>query len=146
MKQRATKVLSGDRKGMLVAALCFIHCVAGPILLSIAGFSSLIGASEKVEPVFLFSSITVGAATLVPAYRKKHRRISCLALFFCGIFCLAVRRYMEWTSRAEWIFVGLGAVFIIGAHALNLKYVKHCQCCDPGAQGSKPSNALSEGR
>ena len=117
---------------MLVATVCFVHCVAGPVLLSVAGFSSLIGASEKVEPVFLLSSVTFGVATLVPAYRKKHRRLSCLTLFLCGIFCLAVRRYVQWTSISEIILVGLGAGMIVGAHALNLKYSKHCNCCETG--------------
>jgi hypothetical protein len=115
---------------MLVAALCFVHCVGGPILLSVAGFSSLIGASEKVEPLFLLSSITFGVVTLVPAYRKKHHRLSCLTLFFCGIFCLAVRHYIHWTSMVEAIVVGLGASLIVGAHALNLKFSRHCQCCE----------------
>jgi hypothetical protein len=32
MREAATMLVSGNRKGMLVAALCFDHCVAGPIL------------------------------------------------------------------------------------------------------------------
>ena len=79
---------SGDRKAMLVATLCFIHCVAGPVLLTFAGFSSLTAASESFEPVFLISSALLGSATLIPAYRRKHRRCSCLVLFICGLFCL----------------------------------------------------------
>jgi MerC mercury resistance protein len=143
MKKSTTRVLSGDRKGMLIAALCFVHCIAGPLLLSVAGFSSLIGASEKVEPVFLLSSITFGTATLVPDYRKRHHRLSCLALFSCGISCLAVRRYVRWASVAEVIVVGLGAALIIGAHALNLKFSKHCQCCEPSPSPSREDGSTT---
>lgn len=138
MKGAATTVLSGDRKGMLVAALCFVHCVAGPILLSIAGFSSLIGVSEKVDPVFLLSSAILGSATLFPAYRKKHRRLSCLGLFLGGVSCLAVRHYVAWTSAAEIVFVGVGASLIIAAHALNMRFCHVCRCCEVDANpGSK---------
>jgi hypothetical protein len=133
MTKSVTNALSGDGKGMLVTSLCFVHCVAGPVLLSIAGFSSLIGLSEKIEPVFLISSITFGALTLVPAYRKQHRRRSCLTLFSCGILCLLIRRYGRLDSIGEMVMVGLGATLIIGAHALNLKFSKQCRCCqEPG--------------
>src|SRR3954462_3311541 len=77
MKKVTPAVLSGDRKGIMVAALCFLHCVLGPVLLWFAGFSSLIGVSERMEPLFVLSSIAIGTATLVPGYRHKHGRFSC---------------------------------------------------------------------
>jgi len=126
---------SGDRKAMLVATLCFTHCVAGPVLLTFAGFSSLIGVSEKIEPLFVLSSVVLGTATLVPAYRKKHRRFSCLGLFVCGIVCLVVLRRLHWMMIPEAILTSIGAVLITGAHALNLKFSKQCECCK--AQPSK---------
>jgi hypothetical protein len=130
---------SGDRKAMIVATLCFIHCVAGPVLLTFAGFSSLIGVSEKIEPLFVMSSFIVGTATLIPAYRKKHHRFSCLALFFCGLLCLAVLRRLHWMIIPESILTGIGALLIIGAHALNLRFSKQCECCT-----AQPSQVRSD--
>jgi hypothetical protein len=103
--------------------------VAGPVLLSFAGFASLIGVSERLEPVLLLSSVALGAATLIPAYCKRHRRISCLAMFFGGVLCLIMRRYIEWTIVPEAIAVALGAGLIVGAHALNLRFSRQCDCC-----------------
>jgi hypothetical protein len=120
---------------MLVATLCFIHCVAGPVLLSFAGFSSLIGVSEKIEPVFVLSSVVLGTATLIPGYRKKHRRFSCLALFVCGLLCLVVLRRLDWMVVPDGILAGVGAVLIIGAHALNLKFSRQCECCKTQPSG-----------
>ena len=120
-----------DRKGMLVAILCFVHCVAGPLLLSVAGFTSLIGVSERLEPVFLAPSLVLGMATLVPAYRRKHRRFTCLALFLCGLFCLFVLRHIRWPIVPEAVMTAVGAALIVSAHALNLKLVRRCQCCEP---------------
>jgi hypothetical protein len=133
VKKVAPAVLSGDRKGILIAALCLIHCVAAPVLLSFAGFASLLGVSEKMEPVFVLSSIAIGTATLIPGYRHKHGRFSCLALFFCGLLFLVVLRHLRWLVVPETILGGFGAALIVGAHALNLKFSKQCECCRPSA-------------
>jgi len=115
---------------MLLASLCFVHCVAGPILLSYAGFSSLIGVSEKLEPLFLLGSGAMGILAFVPAYRKKHGRKSCLALFAFGLLCLLLRRYIELPFvYAEFVVTALGASLIVGAHLLNLRFSKQCLCC-----------------
>lgn len=120
-----------DRRGMLIASLCFLHCIAGPVLLSFAGLASLISISEKLEPLFLLGSAVMGVIALVPGYRKKHRRTSCLVLFASGFVCLFLRRHVGWRAIAiEPVTVALGASLIIGAHVLNLKFSKRCECCD----------------
>lgn len=131
-----------DRKAILVAALCFVHCVAGPLLLAFAGLASLIGVSEKLEPLFLLSSITMGAATLVPAYRKKHRRLSCLSMFAGGLLCLMLR-HLKWPVLPETIALGMGAGLIIGAHALNLRFSRQCECCRPAVE-LNPATAAAD--
>jgi hypothetical protein len=146
MKNLAAAGLGGDRKAICVAVLCFLHCVAGPVLLSFAGFASLIGVSEKFEPVILVSSIAMGAATLIPAYRKRHGRISCLALFFGGLFCLLVRRCVQWTIVPEAVAVGLGAGLVVAAHALNLSYSKKCGCCAATSVESTGAQPIAEDR
>ena len=119
-----------DSRGILLAFACFVHCVAGPILLSYAGFSSLIGLSEKFEPLFLLGSGAMGVIAMVPAYRKKHGRKSCLALFACGLFCLLLRRHIALpVCAAETFLTVAGASLIAGAHLLNMRFSKHCRCC-----------------
>jgi|SRR5579872_5842834 len=133
-----SKQISGhslpDRTGILITALCFVHCIAGPVLLSVAGLTSLVGFSERLEPVFLLGSLVMGAMALLPGYRKKHGRRSCLAMFCCGILCLIVRHHIHWRAiPVEEIGVAVGAILIIGAHTLNLKYSKRCPCCETTA-------------
>lgn len=135
MKKSPSPASSADRRGMLLASLCFVHCVAGPVLLSFAGLSSLVGLSEKVEPLFLLGSAALGVIVLVPAYRKKHGRLSCLALFACGFLCLLLRRHIGWRAiSVEPIATALGACLIIGAHVLNLRFSRRCACCDPASK------------
>ena len=120
-----------DRRGMLIAALCFVHCVAGPVLLSFAGLASLISISERLEPLFLLGSAAMGAIALVPAYRRKHGRISCLALFASGLLCLLLRHELDvQTIPVEPVAAALGVVLIVCAHMLNLRFSRRCECCD----------------
>ena len=137
-----------DRKGMLIASLCLVHCIAGPVLLSFAGFASLIGISEKLEPVFLLGSAAMGAIALVPAYHKQHGRVSCLAMFGSGLLCLLLRRHIGWQAAAiEPAAAAVGATLIIGSHALNLRFSRHCRCCEPAANpnGAEVHECAPEG-
>jgi hypothetical protein len=132
-----------DRRGMVLASLCFVHCVAGPVLLAFAGMTSLVSISEKLEPLFLLGSAAMGAIAIVPAYRKKHGRISCVVLFASGLLCLLLRRYLRWRDiPIEPVAAALGASLIIGAHLLNLRYSRRCGCCDPNSE--TPRNETQE--
>ena len=120
-----------DRRGMIIASLCFVHCIAGPVLLSFGGLASLINLSEKLEPLFLLGSAAMGVVALVPAYRRKHGRTCCIVLFALGFICLLLRRHVGWrTISVEPVAAALGASLIIGAHVLNLKFSRRCECCD----------------
>jgi len=116
MTRAVRSALSGDRKAVAVAVLCLIHCVAGPALLSFAGFASLIGVSEGMEPVFVLSSLAIGTVTLIPGYRHKHGRFSCLALFFAGMVCLALLRSLRWLVMPDGVLGVVGAGLIVTAH------------------------------
>ena len=143
MKSSGIDTSRYDRKGMLVAALCFVHCIAGPVLLSFAGLSSWVSISEKAEPLFLIGSAAMGAIALVPAYRNKHGRLSCLGLFGSGFVCLLLRRHIGWRPiPVEAVATALGVGLIIGAHLLNLRFSKHCKCCNPPGKMHERSDSL----
>ena len=73
----------GDRTGVLIASICFVHCVAGPVLLSLAGFASLTGISEKLEPLFLVGSRAMGdcqrLSPVIEGIMGADRASSCFA-------------------------------------------------------------------
>ena len=99
--------------------------------------ASLVNVSEKLEPLFLLGSAAMGVIALVPAYRKKHGRISCLALFASGFLCLLLRHYIEWQTIAiEPVASALGLSLIIAAHGLNLRFSRRCGCCDPRSEAA----------
>jgi hypothetical protein len=122
---------SSDRVGIVLATACFIHCVAGPVLLSVAGFAGLIGTSEKMERWFLTGSVLMGTISLIPSYRRRHRQPICLAIFLVGIGLLALRHQVQSkTIPVEPIAAGIGACLIVSAHILDLRLSRRCQCCE----------------
>jgi hypothetical protein len=128
---------------MLVAFLCFIHCIAGPILLSFAGLASMTGLSEKLDPLFVLLSTAIAGFTLIPARRRKHGRKICLALFAAGILFLLVRRN---TSRPfEIAATVFGAGLIVSAHALNIRFARRCRCCERASVADPPIWTRSTG-
>ena len=145
MSRRADSTSTrGDKTGIVIASVCFVHCIAGPVLLSFAGFASLIGVSEKLEPLVLLGSLLMGVATLIPGYRRHHGRRSCLVMFCTGILCLVLRHHIPSRLPVEAIGAGVGVCFIAGAHLLNLKFARACRCCEPipaPAAGTKSSEA-----
>lgn len=120
----------GDRAAIVVATLCFVHCVAGPALIAFAGFASLIQVSEKCELLFLAGSGALGALALIPGYRRRHGRPTCLILFTAGFLTLGARKFIS--ARLEGAMALAGASLITTAHLLNLRYSKRCPCCEAG--------------
>jgi hypothetical protein len=128
------QIYKSDRTAIVLAAACFVHCVAGPLILAVAGFAGLIGTSEKVEPLFLGGSLVLGLANLIPGYRHRHGRISCVLLFAIGIAALGSRRHIPLKGvPAEAIMTAVGAFLIAGAHTLNLRLSRRCKCCEGAA-------------
>ena len=123
----------GDRAGVVVASLCFVHCVAGPALIAFGSFSSLIGLSERAEILFLLASATIGMAVLFPGYRRRHRRRSCLAMFGSGMAALLAHRYAH-SGLAEVSTALVGASLIASAHILNHRYSRRCDCCETASE------------
>ena len=136
---------SGDRAGVIVATLCFIHCIAGPALLAIAGLSSLIAISERMEFVFLFTSAAIGACVLFPAYKHHHGRRLCLTMFAIGMAVLLAKRRIG-DGRIELGTTLIGACLVGGAHVLNIRYSRRCKCCDSASDNVMQTTLTRESR
>jgi MerC mercury resistance protein len=123
----------GDRAGVIVATLCFVHCVAGPALIAFGSFSSLIAFSERTKILFMLASATIGTMVLFPGYRRRHGRRSCLAMFGSGMAALLAHRY-AYTGLMELATALVGASLIASAHILNHRYSRRCDCCETASE------------
>jgi hypothetical protein len=107
------------------------------LILAVAGYAGWIRTSE-LEPLFLGGSLVLGLANLIPGYRHRHGRISCLLLFGFGIATLALRRHLPLEGAPmEALMTAVGACLIVGAHTLNLRNGRRCECCEPAATDSE---------
>ena len=102
---------------------------------------------REAQPLFLLGAAIMGVFAFVPAYRKKHGRKSCLALFVSGLLCLLLRRHIDLPALSiEPVVTTVGASLIIGAHVLNLRFSKRCQCCDPLTQAVREATHETQHR
>jgi hypothetical protein len=64
-------------------------------------------------------------------------------MFFSGLLFLIVLRHLQWLVVPEAILAAVGAALIAGAHTLNLKFSRQCQCCKRYERSSTPANRSS---
>ena len=110
-----------DRTGTTVSWICAIHCILTPLLFSVApvlGISFL--ANEGVEYSLIGLSILVATFSLLPAYRRIHRRSGAILLFIGGIsFVIAADTLFDEGPLGNAVFVVVGAGLITSAHYCN---------------------------
>ena len=118
-----------DIAGIALAGLCAVHCAAMPLLLATAAASGIGWLyNEGFDWIFLASSSLIGCASLLPAYRRLHRKKACLALFVGGILSILAGRLAP-TGVPDTQFVVFGAVLIVSAHAGNQYLCRSCRRC-----------------
>lgn len=136
-----------DVAGGVVAGVCAVHCVVMPMLIAFGGLG-LLGAvvSERLEVVFVATSLVIGLASLGPAFLREHRDPVPLLLFAVGFGALAVVRLFHAPPLAERCIVPLCGVLLIGAHARNHRACSHCRVCDGLDPASSGCDVASGGR
>lgn len=118
-----------DRLGVWITSLCAIHCLLLPILLPLAPLiASSFVASAWFERVILSASILVGFAALFIGFHKYHRQLY-------PLYSLTLGGLIYWNKHMfgeayEPITIGVGALFIISAHLVNLRLCKKCKQCE----------------
>ncbi len=107
-----------DRAGMWASALCAIHCIAFPMLVTISAFSGLVFLDDpRVEIGIITVSILLGTSSLFPSYFKHHRKIFSILILLFGFFLIGLSRFM--VNVNESVLVSTGTASVASAHFLN---------------------------
>jgi peptidoglycan/LPS O-acetylase OafA/YrhL len=121
-----------DRIGMATSALCFIHCIAAPVVLSLSAVSSHFIPSEEHTHRLLAVFVTiVGAAAIGFGYRR-HKRKRVLVGAFLGLALICSGAYFGdlLPSHGSEVAVTLaGSGCMIFAHCMNHTFCKNCKKC-----------------
>lgn len=129
-----TSMLSADNLGIWASALCVVHCIATPILLSMSVvFVHLIPGEEKTHRTLAVGIAALGAIALAKGFRTHGRRrilgimTTGLAFIFAGAF------YGDrLPSHGYEVAVTMtGSLLMIAAHRMNHTFCKACTRCCP---------------
>ena len=123
-----TEVL--DRLGMAASLACGVHCILAPLALGLlAAFPIEWAFSRASETVMLLLTAGLAAASLIPSYRNRHRRKSCLGMLAGGLLMLVLAKFALHGGALEPMFLAGGAALIAGAHLANLHFCRSCSNC-----------------
>src|SRR5688572_14991888 len=112
-----------DRTGMWTSALCAVHCIAVPVLISMSAFGSLAFLhNEHMENVVLAISAIVAVSSLIPSYVKHHRKVFPIIILLLG-FCLIGMSRLS-VGLDESVMAASGAALVATAHFSNFRYCK----------------------
>jgi hypothetical protein len=112
-----------DRAGMWASALCMIHCIALPMLLTISTFSGIVFLDDpRVENGIITVSILLGTSSLFPSYFNHHRKTFPILILLFGFFLIGLSRFM--INVNESLLVSSGAASVASAHFLNYRLCK----------------------
>lgn len=118
-----------DKTGVSLSALCLIHCLAGPLLLSV-----LPSAHELIDETFFHAFlgpflVLIAAFALYRGYRQ-HRRMEILVVGSIGVGFLAagiMAPHYDIVGHYSYqmVLTSIGSLFLIGAHIWN---IRSCRC------------------
>jgi hypothetical protein len=119
-----------DRVGVVSSILCAVHCLLTPLLIAalpIVGLEAVLG--DGMEWSFVLSGLALGSLSLVPSFRRVHRRFLPLALFAAGAALWMCARLAS-TDRWELPLVLVGATSLVTAHLVNRLLCRACRACE----------------
>ncbi len=120
-----------DRIGVWASALCIVHCLLTPVLLSVSAvFAHFLPADEPVHRFLAVAIALIGAIALVRGIRI-HRRRRVLYLMAAGLACIFFGAFAGNHLPGHWAEVGitfLGSILMIWSHRLNHTFCNDCAC------------------
>ena len=143
-----------DWVGMGASAMCVLHCIVTPFLLSFSAvLAHFLPSEERTHRGLAVAVAAIGAAALLRGFRL-HRRVRVLLRMGTGLAFLCGGAWWGDLLPHHWMEVAItfmGSAFMISAHRLNHTFCRQCVCtrqmCDggdaarAGVESSLPSSS-----
>jgi uncharacterized membrane protein YfcA len=131
--ERQSAYLRADRLGIIASALCFVHCILTPVLLSLSAvWAHYLPSEEGLHRVLAVMVAAIGCFAIINGYRR-HRRFRVLFLMSAGILFIFAGAWLgdRLPSHIAEVAVTLtGSSLMIAAHFINHTFCKNCHRCD----------------
>lgn len=114
---------TADRLGILVSAICAVHCMLVPILFYLLPAAGVALGDERLEWGLLLLAGMVASLSLGLSYRR-HRSLTVLALLVAGLLLLVAARLLEEHGEPALLSAlvsVVGASVLVTGHAFNLR-------------------------
>jgi hypothetical protein len=126
---------SADNLGIWASALCVVHCIVTPVLLSLSSvFAHFIPGEEKTHRTLAVGVAALGAIALIKGFRTHGRR-RILGLMVMGLgFIFAGAFYGDLlpSHGCEVAVTMTGSLLMITAHRMNHTFCSDCRRCTHG--------------
>jgi peptidoglycan/LPS O-acetylase OafA/YrhL len=125
-------VFSADKLGIWASALCVVHCIVTPVLISASAvFAHLIPGEEKTHRTLAVGVAALGAIALVKGFRTHGRRriLGLMALGLGFIFGGAFYGDRLPSHGYEVVVTMIGSLLMITAHRMNHTFCSDCGRC-----------------
>ena len=120
-----------DRLGVWTSALCVVHCLLTPLLISFSAvLAHFLPAEEHVHRTLALLITLFGTVALLLGFRK-HRRTVVLFLMLAGLGCIAGPAWFGDRLPSHAVEVSItfcGSALMITAHRLNHTFCRSCEC------------------
>ncbi len=117
--------------GIWTSALCVVHCVLTPVLISFSAvIAHFLPAEERVHRSLAVLVALFGTIALISGFRR-HRRTTILFLMIGGLACIAGSAWfgdMLPSHAYEVAITMVGSSLMITAHRINHTFCKSCDC------------------
>jgi hypothetical protein len=131
--ERQAVSLRADQLGVIASALCLVHCILTPVVLSLSAvWVHYLPAEERFHRVLATMVAAIGCIAIVTGYRK-HRRLRVIGLMVGGLGLIFAGAYLgnRLPSHAAEVAVTMtGSSLMIAAHLINHTFCKKCHRCD----------------
>jgi hypothetical protein len=123
-----------DRFSIGLSALCLLHCLAIPLLVSITPVIATFAFADESFHLALIALVVPTSALALGLGCRKHRGLRVLALGLAGLLLLSTAAFSEALGLGE---VGetaltvLGALVVASAHLINYRACRAIDCEHP---------------
>ena len=121
-----------DALGVIAPAVCLVHCLATPILLTALPFITKEHSAghQEADPSFHWAIILICAIAILPAY-KAHKKLQIPLLFLAGSAFILVPAYVHVEGEVAHLAMAIaGSACLVAANLLNRRYAGARPCCE----------------